>query len=114
QSPPVSPTQVKLQLLVMTDLKWVVVRGFQLIESATFWKDSPEIATGELRTEDIDTEVFFFPAANHVEKAGTFTQTQRMLQWRHQAVLPPGDAQSELDFFFELGLRIRDRLAGST
>src|SRR5699024_4857278 len=79
-----------------------------------FWKDSPEIATGELKTEDIDTEVFFFPAANHVEKAGTFTQTQRMLQWRHQAVRPPGDAQSELDFFHDLGVRIRERLAGST
>ena len=68
----------------------------------------------ELRTEDIETEVFFMPAANHVEKAGTFTQTQRMVQWRHQAVQPPGDCQSELDFFYELGKRIREKLAGST
>src|SRR5690606_23289775 len=60
------------------------------------------------------TEVFFMPAANHVEKSGTFTQTQRMVQWRHQAVQPPGQAQSELDFFYELGVRIRERLAGST
>ncbi|WP_298129116.1 molybdopterin dinucleotide binding domain-containing protein, partial [Micropruina sp.] len=63
---------------------------------------------------DIATEVFFMPAANHVEKAGTFTQTQRMVQWRHQAVQPPGDCQSELDFFYELGKRIREKLAGST
>src|SRR5690606_38201445 len=90
------------------------VRDLQLIETATFWKDSPEIATGELRTEDIQTEVFFFPAASYAEKSGTFTQTQRMLQWRHQAVQPPGDAQSELDFYHELGVRIRARLAGST
>ncbi len=113
QNPAVGSAHGKLQRLAMTHLKWVVVRDFQLIESATFWKDSPEIATGELRTEDIDTEVFFFPAANHVEKAGTFTQTQRMLQWRHQAVRPPNDAQSELDFFYDLGVRIRQRLAGS-
>src|SRR5699024_5941568 len=59
----------KLQQLAMTHLTWVVVRDFQLLESATLWNDSPEIATGELRTEDFDTEVFFFPAANHVEKA---------------------------------------------
>ena len=114
QNPAVGSAHGTMQRLAMTHLKWVVVRDFQLIESATFWKDSPEIATGELRTEDIDTEVFFFPAANHVEKAGTFTQTQRMLQWRHQAVQPPGDAQSELDFFYDLGVRIRQRLAGST
>ena len=62
-----------------------------MIESATFWKDGPEIATGELRTEDIQTEVFFLPAAAHTEKSGSFTQTQRMLQWHHKAVAPPGD-----------------------
>ncbi|SMC36395.1 formate dehydrogenase major subunit [Janibacter indicus] len=114
QNPAVGSAHGKMQRLAMTHLKWVVVRDFQLIESATFWKDSPEIASGELRTEDIDTEVFFFPAANHVEKSGTFTQTQRMLQWRHQAVQPPNDAQSELEFFHELGVRIRERLADST
>ena len=114
QNPAVGSAHGTMQRRALTHLKWVVVRDFQLIETATFWKDSPEIATGELRTEDIDTEVFFFPAANHVEKAGTFTQTQRMLQWRHQAVQPPGDARSELEFFYDLGTRIRERLAGST
>ena len=58
--------------------------------------------------------MFFFPAAAHVEKDGTFTQTQRMLQWHHKAVDPPGDAQSELEFFYLLGQKIRARLAGST
>lgn len=114
QNPAVGSAHARMQRLALGHLKWLVVRDLQLIETATFWKDSPEIATGEVRTEDIQTEVFFFPAATHVEKSGTFTQTQRMLQWRHQAVLPPGDAQSELDFYYELGKRIRERLAGST
>ncbi|NUS51012.1 MAG: molybdopterin-dependent oxidoreductase, partial [Nocardioidaceae bacterium] len=92
----------------------LVVRELQMIESATFWKDGPEIETGELVTEDIGTEVFFLPAASHVEKAGSFTQTQRMLQWRDKALDPPGDCRSELDFYFELGNRIREKLAGST
>ena len=35
--------------------------------------------------------MFFFPAASHVEKEGTFTQTERMLQWREKAVEPAGD-----------------------
>ena len=45
-----------------------------MIETATFWKDGPEIETGELRTEDIGTEVFFLPAAAHTEKDGTLHQ----------------------------------------
>ena len=92
ENPAVGSANGKMQRLGLANLDWLVVRDLQMIESATFWKDGPEIETGELVTEDIGTEVFFLPAASHVEKAGTFTQTQRMLQWRHKAVEPPGDA----------------------
>ena len=85
-----------------------------MIESATFWKDGPEVETGEITPETCRTEVFVFPAASHVEKAGTFTQTQRMLQWREKAVDPPGDARSELWFMYHLGRILREKLAGST
>ena len=98
----------------MSHLKWLVVRDLNLIESATFWKDGPEIATGEMRSEDIGTEVFFLRAAAHTEKDGTFTQTQRLLQWHHKAVEPPGDCRSELHFFYHLGRKLRERLATST
>lgn len=114
QNPAVGSAHGRLQRMGMSHLKWLVVRDFNMIESATFWKDGPEIATGELKTEDIQTEVFFMPAASHVEKAGSFTQTQRMLQWHHKAVEPPGDCRSELQFFYELGKRIRAKLADST
>ena len=114
ENPAVGSANGKLQRMAMAHLKWLVVRDFQLIESATFWKDGPEIATGELKTDEIGTEVFFFPAANHVEKDGSFTQTQRMLQWHHKAIDPPGDCQSELHFFFNLGKKIKSILADST
>lgn len=114
QNPAVGSAHGRMQRLGMAHLKWLVVRDLNMIESATFWKDSPEIASGELKTEDIETEVFFLPAATHVEKAGSFTQTQRLVQWRHQALAPPGQCQSELDFFYKLGQRIRASLAGST
>ena len=114
ENPAVGSANGKMQRLGLANLDWLVVRDLQMIESATFWKDGPEIETGELVTEDIGTEVFFLPAASHVEKAGTFTKTQRMLQWRHKAVEPPGDARSELQFYYELGQRIRAKLAGST
>lgn len=114
QNPAVAQSNGYLQRTGLAKLKWLVVRDFQLIETATFWKDSPEVLSGELTTEDIDTEVFYMPAANHVEKSGTFTQTSRMLQWRFQAKEPPGDAISELDFFYQLGKRIKDRVKDST
>ena len=114
QNPAVGSANGRQQREGLKHLKWMVVRDLQLIETATFWKDAPEIVSGKWKTEDIQTEVFFFPAATHVEKAGTFTQTQRLVQFRHQAVMPPGDAQSELDFFHEVGVRIRQRIADST
>jgi formate dehydrogenase major subunit len=58
--------------------------------------------------------VFFLPAAAHTEKSGSFTNTQRMLQWHHEAVEPAGDARSDLWFTYHLGRKIRERLAGET
>jgi formate dehydrogenase major subunit len=114
QNPAVGSAHGRLQRLGMAHLRWLVVRDLNLIESATFWKDGPEIETGELETGQIPTEVFFLPAASHVEKSGTFTQTQRLLQWHHKAVEPPGDCQSELDFFHLLGEKLRARYSDST
>jgi formate dehydrogenase major subunit len=53
------------------------------------------------------------PAAAHTEKNGSFTNTQRMLQWHHAAVEPAGDARSDLWFTYYLGRKIRERLGGS-
>jgi formate dehydrogenase major subunit len=113
ENPAVGSANGRLQRLAMSNAKWVVVRDLQEIESASWWKDGPEIRSGELRTEEIGTEVFLFPAAAHTEKDGTFTNTGRVLQWHAKAVEPAGDCRSELHFFFHLGRRIRERLAGS-
>ncbi|MYV43976.1 molybdopterin-dependent oxidoreductase [Streptomyces sp. SID1328] len=114
ENPAVGNADAKMMRLGMAALEWLVVRDFSLIESATWWKDGPEIETGELRTEDIGTEVFFLPAAAHTEKAGSFTNTQRLLQWHHQAVEPPGEARSDLWFTYHLGRLVREKLAAST
>lgn len=113
ENPAVGSANAKMQRLGMANLDWLVVRDFSLTESATWWKDGPEIESGELRTEDIGTEVFFFPAASHTEKAGSFTNTNRMLQWHHQAVDPRGHARSDLWFTYHLGRLVREGLSGS-
>ena len=114
QNPAVGSAHGKAQRLGMANLDWLVVRDLFEIESATFWKDGPEIATGEIVPEECRTEVFLLPAASHVEKEGTFTQTQRLLQWREKAVEPAGDCRSELWFTYHLGRLVRERLAAST
>jgi formate dehydrogenase major subunit len=114
ENPAVGSANSRMQRLGMSKLDWLVVRDFSLIESATWWKDGPEIESGEMRTEEIPTEVFFFPAAAHIEKAGTFTNTQRMLQWHHKAQEPKDEQRSDLWFIYHLGKRVRERLAGST
>jgi formate dehydrogenase major subunit len=97
----------------MANLDWLVVRDLTEIESAAFWYEGPEIQSGELETEAIPTEVFFLPAASHIEKAGSFTNTQRLLQWRHKALEATGDCRSDLGFMYHLGRRVRDKLAAS-
>jgi formate dehydrogenase major subunit len=103
-----------LQRKGLRALDWLVVRDFAPTETAEFWRLGPEIERGEVRTEDIQTEVFFFPAAAHTEKDGTFTNTQRLLQWHHAAIEPPGHARSELWFAYHLGRRLKQRYANTT
>jgi formate dehydrogenase major subunit len=114
ENPAVGSGNGKLHRMAMANLDWLVVRDLQMIETATFWKDGPEVQTGELRPEDVRTEVFFLPAAAHTEKDGSFTNTQRLLQWHHKALEPPGDCRSELWFMYHLGRRVREKLAGSS
>jgi formate dehydrogenase major subunit len=113
QNPAVGSANARLQRLGLASLDWLVVRDLVMIESATWWKDGPETETGELRAQENGTEVFFLPAAAHTEKSGSFTNTQRLLQWHHQAVEPAGDARSDLWFTYHLGRRIREKLAAS-
>jgi formate dehydrogenase major subunit len=113
ENPTVGSMHGALHRKGMRELDWLVVRDFALTETAEFWRDAPEIARGEVRTEDIKTEVFFFPCAAHTEKDGTFTNTQRLLQWHHAAVEPPGDCRSELHFMYHLGRRLKDLYASS-
>jgi formate dehydrogenase major subunit len=113
ENPAVGSANGKLQRLAMSHLDWLVVRDLAMIETATFWRDSQEVETGELVPEQVKTEVFFLPVAAHTEKDGCFTNTQRLLQWHAKAVEPPEDCRSDLHFFYHLGRKIRDRLAGS-
>ena len=107
ENPAVGSANAGLQRRALASLEWLVVRDFTEIESAAFWYDSPEVHSGELQTENIATEVFWMPAAAHTEKDGSFTNTQRLLQWHHKAVEPKEDTRSDLWFYYHLLKRIK-------
>ncbi len=114
QNPAVGGQDAGFQRTSLAKLDWLVVRDLFETETASFWKDSPEVKSGELRTEDIKTEVFFLPAAAVPEMEGSFTNTQRLMQWHEKAADPPGDARSDIWFTVHLGLRLKDLYKGST
>jgi formate dehydrogenase major subunit len=113
ENPAVGSANSRAHRLALANLDWLVVRDFVEIETASFWKDSPEVETGELRTDQIATEVFLMPAAAHTEKDGSFTNTQRLLQWHRAAVEPKRDCRSDLWFYYHLGRKLREIVADS-
>ena len=109
QNPAVGASNGRLERQALSKLKWLVVRDMVETETASFWYASPEVQRGELSPDTIATEVFLFPAAGTAEKEGTFTNTQRLLQYRNKAVDPPGDARSETWFMYHLGRRLKEK-----
>ncbi len=89
----------------MRALRWLVVRDIFPIESAVVWRERPE---------ECATEVFLLPAATVVEKDGSFTNTNRVVQWHDKAVEPREDVRSDAWFVHHLWLRLKGLYAAST
>jgi len=113
QNPAVGGQNAGLQRKALAQLDWLVVRDLYETETASFWKDSPEVASGELHPDQIATEVFLLPAAATAEMDGSYTNTQRLLQWHDRAADPPGDARSDVWFTVHLGIRLKRLYADS-
>src|SRR5512139_727322 len=107
QNPAVGGQNARFQRKALAKLDWMVVRDFYETETAAFWRNSPEVKSGELTPKDIQTEVFFLPAAEVPEMDGTFTNTQRLVQAHDKAVDPPDDARSDTWFTYHLGKRLK-------
>jgi formate dehydrogenase major subunit len=111
-NPAVGGQNATLARRALGTLDWLVVRDIMEIESASFWYEAPEVRRGEIRPQDIGTEIFLMPAAVTPEKEGSYTNTQRLVQWHDKAVEPPGACRSEAWFIYHLGRRLRELYAG--
>jgi formate dehydrogenase major subunit len=92
----------QFELAAMQKLEWCVVRDLFPVETGDFWK------SGKVDPKTVPTEVFLMPAAAVTEKDGSFTNTNRLVQWHEKAVDPPGDARSETWFVYQLGKRLKE------
>jgi formate dehydrogenase major subunit len=110
ENPAAGGPNARLHREAMRRLDWLVVVDLFETESASFWHADPQAAD----PANIATEVFLMPAAAVVEKDGSLTNTERMLQWHERAVAPPGDCQSDARFVYELGRRIKALYRDST
>src|SRR5207247_5062642 len=110
QNPAVGGQNASFQRQALAKLDWMVVRDLYETETASFWKDSPEFKG---KSADIKTEVFFLPAAAVAEMDGSFTNTQRLVQWHERAADPPEDARSDIWFTYHLGQRLKTLYADS-
>jgi formate dehydrogenase major subunit len=104
QNPANGSPHAGLQRQALTQLDWMVALDLYETETAAFWYAAPE----GWKPADIKTEVFLVPTAGPGEKEGTFTNTQRLLQYHDKAVDPPGDARSDLWFLYHLGRRLKE------
>jgi formate dehydrogenase major subunit len=111
QNPGVGGPNGRLERKALAKLKWLVVRDMVECEAASFWYNSPEVERGELSPDTIATEVFLFPASGVSEKDGTFTNTQRLLQFHEKGGDPPGDSRSDTWFMVHLGRRLKAKAA---
>jgi formate dehydrogenase major subunit len=110
QNPANGSPHAGLQRKALTQLEWMVALDLYETETAAFWYAAPE----GWKPADIKTEVFLIPTAGPGEKEGTFTNTQRLLQYHDKAVDPPNDTRSDLWFLYHLGRRLKDLYHEST
>ena len=97
----------------LRQIEWLVVKDNWITETAASWYNAPEVRNGEVRPQDIQTEVFFFPSAQVADYEGSFTNTQCMLQWHFKAAEPPGACRSDTWFTYQRGKRLKKLYADS-
>ncbi len=107
QNPAVGGQNAIYQRAGLAKLEWLVVRDLFLTETAEFWK-APDVADPSA----IQTEVFFLPSSTVPEMEGSFTNTQRLVQWHEKGIEAPGDCRSDLWFTHHLCKRLKQLYAG--
>jgi formate dehydrogenase major subunit len=101
QNPACSGANANKVRKALAKLKWMVNVNLFENETGSFWKGPG------MNPKDIQTEVFFLPAASSVEKEGSITNSGRWAQWRVAAIEPMGESKPDSDIMNELYFKVR-------
>jgi len=107
QNPAVTLPNLNLTFDAMAKLETLVVQEIWETETAAFWR-RPGVDPNS-----ISTEVILLPAAFFMEKNGTISNSGGMVQWRHAAVKPPGQAKSDGEIVDLVFCKVRDLVKDS-
>jgi formate dehydrogenase major subunit len=108
QNPAVTLPNLNLTFDAMAKLETLVVQEIWETETAAFWR-RPGVDP-----KSIATEVILLPAAFFMEKNGTISNSGGMVQWRHAAVKPPGQAKPDGEIVDLVFRKVRDLVKDST
>ncbi|CAB3782898.1 Formate dehydrogenase-O major subunit [Pararobbsia alpina] len=89
----------------LSKLKWLVIMDPLATETSEFWKNYGEF--NDVKSADIQTEVFRLPTTCFAEEFGSLVSSSRVLQWHWQGADGPGESRSDLAIMGELFMRIR-------
>jgi formate dehydrogenase major subunit len=108
QNPAVTMANLNLTFQAMAKLEMLVVQEIWETETAMFWR-RPGVDP-----KSVPTEVVLLPASFFMEKNGTISNSGGMVQWRHAAVKPPGQAKPDGEIVDMVFRRVRDLVKDST
>ena len=108
QNPAVGSANARKVQAALAKLDWLVVSDLFQNETSEFWK------LEGMNPAEIQTEVIMLPAAGPLEKEGSFTNTHRLIQWKHKMIEPMGESHSDGWYMVQIGKRLKKLYEGST
>ncbi|KXV66880.1 formate dehydrogenase [Acetobacter orleanensis] len=92
--------------VALSKLKFLVSIDPLSTETASFWKNEGQF--NNVKTEDIQTEVFRLPASCFAEENGSIVNSGRWLQWHFAGAEPPGEAWHDSRIIGTIYSKVRD------
>ncbi len=84
----------------LSKLKYLVIFDPLITDTSEFWKNHGEF--NDVKSEEIQTEVFRLPTTCFVEEDGSIANSGRWLQWHWKGAEPPGEAKTDGEILSEL------------
>ena len=90
----------------LSKLKYLVVMDPLATETASFWENYGE--QNEVKSEEIQTEVFRLPVTCFAEEDVSIVNSGRWLQWHWKGADGPGEARPDTDILAGLFIKLRE------